>query len=493
MLSAKRATKAAALPTSFHPVLAAVAVSSVGDGVRIIAFPLLAAGLTDDARQVALVAVAGQIPWLVTGFASGILADRFDRRRILCVVDGLRAIGVGLLAVLTAVNALSVPALAASAFLLGCGQTFFNGAWVGLVPELVARPQLVHANARVQATALLAGTLLGTPLGAVLYGVSAPLPLTVDAVSFACSSLCIFFVPRVHAAGREQADGEPVRRRVPSAEQLPAGRHRSALPRPTDRRDQARHGGVDGNGGPGEEDLAGAAAGDSRRGARAAARRAGPGGPPGGAAGRHRRRPQLEGGALDGLNWLRRDRLLLSLCLVSAATNFVVAGLMSVLVLYTRDALGIGAVGFACLIVAFGAGGLGGVPLAPRLASALGSKRALRAGSPIIGVLVIGVGAATSGFTAAPLIAAYGAANTVWNSTAVSLRQSVVPDALLGRVSMVYQMAATTAGALGTPVAALLFEGVGPRAPFFAGGVVLIFSSFLWLRSTHRVSIPSPN
>ncbi|MEU2744114.1 MFS transporter [Streptomyces sp. NPDC007095] len=480
MLSALRATRAAALPASFHPVLAAVAVSSVGDGVRLIAFPLLAARLTDDARQVALVAVAGQIPWLVTGFASGILADRFDRRRILCVVDGLRAIAMGLLAVLTALDALSVPALAASGFLLGCGQTFFNGAWVGLVPELVDRSQLVRANARIQATAMLAGLLLGTPLGAVLYGVSAPLPLAVDALSFACSSVCIFSVPRARLDGREQAAGEPARRGVPGA----AGtvRRRGALPQPADRRDRARHRGVDGKGGPGKEDLAGPAAGDGRRASRAAL---------GLGRGRHRRRQQLEGRALDGVRWLRRDRLLLSLCLVSATTNFVVAGLMSVLVLYARQALGVGTTGFALLVVAFGAGGLGGVSVAPRLASALGSMRTLRAGPPIIGAIILGLGAAKSGFAAAALVAAYGAANTVWNSTVISLRQSVVPDALLSRVSMVYQMTTTTAGAVGTPIAALLFDGVGPRAPFVAGGVLLAFSTFLVRRSAHRIPVPS--
>lgn len=357
MLSAKRATRTAALPTSFRPVLAAVSVSSVGDGVRLIVFPLLAARLTDDAWQVALVAVAGQIPWLVTGFASGALADRFDRRRILCVVDGLRAIAMGVLTVLAAVDALSVPTLAASAFLLGCGQTFFNAAWVGLVPELIDRGQLVQANARVQATAMLAAMLLGTPLGAVLYGVSEPLPFAVDAVSFVCSSLCIFFVPRARSVGGEQGEGAAVRRGGPgAAAQLRAGntgRHRSALSRPTDRSDRTRNRDVDGGDGPGEEDHAGPAAGDSRRGARAAV---------GLGSGRHRRRQELEGKALDGLHWLRRDRLLRSLCLVSALTNFVVVGLMSILVLYSRQALGLGTTGFALLVVAFGAGGLGESP-----------------------------------------------------------------------------------------------------------------------------------
>lgn len=401
MPSVLRTSRLTAMPSSFLPVVTAVTVSSLGDGMRLVALPLLAAALTDDARQVTLVSLAGQLPWLVTGMTAGVLADRVDRRRILWAVDGLRAVLMGALAVLVSASDLTLPVLVAAGFLLGCGQTFYNGAWVGLVPALVDRGQLPRANARLQAGALLSGSLLGTPLGAVLYGIAQVLPLAVDALSFAVSSLCMFLVPADLTAA-----------------------HRAA----------------------------------------------------------ERDRPLARSGALEGLRWLWRHRLLRSLCLVSATTNFVVVGLMSVLVLYARHALGLGATGFAFLVVAFAVGGLAGVPASTRLSTRLGQLTVLRAGPFANGAIAAGVGLASSGPVAAAFIVLYGAVNLAWNVTALSLRQSEVPDELLGRVTMVYQVATVTAGALGAPVAGLLFQNVGPRAPFLAGAVLLLLSGFFLRR-----------
>ncbi|MEU8976742.1 MFS transporter [Streptomyces monashensis] len=73
-------------------------------------------------------------------------------------------------------------------FLLGLGQTLRNGAWSGIVPSLVASSELTRANARLQSGSLATDPLLGTPLGALLFGIAAALPLAVDAVSFAAAA-----------------------------------------------------------------------------------------------------------------------------------------------------------------------------------------------------------------------------------------------------------------------------------------------------------------
>ncbi|MFI8184284.1 MFS transporter [Actinacidiphila glaucinigra] len=198
------------LPRPLYAVWASVTVSGIGDGMRLVALPLLTAGLTDDARQVALVALAGQLPWILLSLASGALSDRFERRRVLCLVDVARAVVMAGLALLTFVDGLSIPVLAGVAFLLGCGQTLFNGAWSGIVPALVPPEGLTKANARLQVSPLLAGPMLGTPVGAVLFGVTPVLPLTVDAVSYACSAGLILLV--AGSARTRPEDGAPIRR-----------------------------------------------------------------------------------------------------------------------------------------------------------------------------------------------------------------------------------------------------------------------------------------
>jgi MFS family permease len=180
-----RGTSHAQLDPDFQRLWASVTVSSLGDGMRFVALPLLAAQLTSDPRQIAAVYLAEQLPLLLFGLLSGALADRVDRRRILWLVDAVRALTVGALAVAVATHSVTIHLLAGVAFLLGLGQTLYNGAWSGMVPTLVAPIDLTRANARLQAGSLVTDTLLGTPLGALLFGITAALPFAVDAVSFA--------------------------------------------------------------------------------------------------------------------------------------------------------------------------------------------------------------------------------------------------------------------------------------------------------------------
>ena len=173
--------------------------------MRFVALPLLAAQLTTDARQIAAVAFAEQVPLFLLGLVSGVVGDRFDRRRIMWTVDAARTVVVGGLVVAVAADAVSIPLLVAVALLLGAGQTLYNGGWSGMVPALVGREGLTRANARLQSSSLIIDTLLGTPLGAVLFGIAAVLPFIVDTASFAVAAALVFllrgeFRPRARTA-----------------------------------------------------------------------------------------------------------------------------------------------------------------------------------------------------------------------------------------------------------------------------------------------------
>ncbi|WP_345656554.1 MFS transporter [Streptomyces siamensis] len=200
-----RNTSRTKLGPDFQRIWASVTASSLGDGMRFVALPLLAAQLTSDPRQVAFVYVAEQLPLLLFGLLSGAIADRFDRRRILWVVDAARTVIVGALAVAVATHTLTILVLTGIGFLLGLGQTLYNGAWSGIVPSLVTSPELTRANARLQSASLVTDTLLGTPLGALLFGITAALPFAVDAVSFAAAAALALTLngglrPQPHAA-----------------------------------------------------------------------------------------------------------------------------------------------------------------------------------------------------------------------------------------------------------------------------------------------------
>ncbi|MCW3813789.1 MFS transporter [Micromonospora sp. DR5-3] len=175
-----------------YRLLWSAAVSSrFGDALRTPALALLAATLTRDPRAVAAVTVAGQLPPLLLGLLGGAYADRWDRRRTMAVVDGLRAAVVAALAGLVATGRAGVTALAVAAFLLAALGTVFDAASFAVLPSVVPPAALPAANGRLQAGTALAGGFLGAPLAGVLFAISAALPFTLDALSFAAAALLV--------------------------------------------------------------------------------------------------------------------------------------------------------------------------------------------------------------------------------------------------------------------------------------------------------------
>ena len=107
--------------------------------------------MTRDPRIIAAVTVAGQLPPLLFGLLGGVYADRWDRRRTMAVVDGVRAVVVAALAVMVALDRVSVLVLLAAAFLLAALGTLFDSASFALLPALVPPDALPRANGRLQA------------------------------------------------------------------------------------------------------------------------------------------------------------------------------------------------------------------------------------------------------------------------------------------------------------------------------------------------------
>ena len=61
----------------------------------------------------------------------------------------------------------------------------------------------------------------------------------------------------------------------------------------------------------------------------------------------------------------------------------------------------------------------------------------------------------------------------MWNVATISLRQRIVPDALLGRVTSAYRLVAFAAMPVGAALGGLLARAYGLAAPFTVAGVLL--------------------
>lgn len=185
------------LPTGFGRLWTAQTVSSFGDGVTHAALPLLALALTRDPMALAVVTAAGTLPWLLFGVLGGALVDRWDHRRTMWVADTARAALLVIPAAAAASDALSIPLLAAVAFLLGLGGLFFDTAATAYLPDLLDRePALLErANSRLRGAQTAMSGFAGPPAGSALLALGRAVPLLADALSFLCSAVLVRTLP----------------------------------------------------------------------------------------------------------------------------------------------------------------------------------------------------------------------------------------------------------------------------------------------------------
>jgi MFS family permease len=166
-------------------------ISGLGDGVRFVALPLLAASLTRDPVLISLVTVAGQLPWIVVGPITGVLTDRLDRRRLIWQVALFQAAAMAAFTGLVLTDQVGLPWLLVAAFVLGSAETLSMNVSAAIVPELVGKERLAAANSLVQGAQFVASDVVGLGVGAVLFTLAPALPFTVDTISFVVAALLV--------------------------------------------------------------------------------------------------------------------------------------------------------------------------------------------------------------------------------------------------------------------------------------------------------------
>lgn len=179
------------LGTSFRWLLAGTVVNNFGDGVALAAGPLLVASQTSDPFLVSMALLSQWLPIFLFGLVGGVAADRFDRRRMVVVVDLVRA-GVLVFLVATIVGgAVNIYLVLGALFLLGTAETFADSASSTFLPNLVAKPDLGVATARMQGAFLLLNQLVAPPIGAFLFVVGMAVPFAANAAAFALGAVLI--------------------------------------------------------------------------------------------------------------------------------------------------------------------------------------------------------------------------------------------------------------------------------------------------------------
>ncbi|MER7199021.1 MFS transporter [Streptomyces sp. CB01635] len=170
----------------------ASAVSAFGSQVTGLALQILTAvALSASATEVGIVNAARWLPYLLFGLVAGVVVDRRPRKPMMVTTDLGRAVLLGAIPVLYALDQLTVPTLCLFVFAFGALSLLFDAANQSYVPQLVPKELLNSGYARMEQAGAVAGST-GPLIGGVLIKImGAPLAVLVDAVTYLMSALLL--------------------------------------------------------------------------------------------------------------------------------------------------------------------------------------------------------------------------------------------------------------------------------------------------------------
>ena len=160
-------------------------VSNVGTWMQSVGAQWFLIEKHSSAVIVALVQTASLGPTLVLGLLAGVLADLFDRRRLLMFLQSYAVLVTLALAVLTYLGRLGPASLLMFTVAIGCASALTAPAWQALQPELVPREQIPAASI-LSSVSANAARAIGPAIGGVVVALAGPAAVfAINAVSFA--------------------------------------------------------------------------------------------------------------------------------------------------------------------------------------------------------------------------------------------------------------------------------------------------------------------
>ena len=419
------------LGASYWKLWTATAISNLGDGVSMVAYPWLASAVTRSPILIAAAGFASRLPWLIFTLHAGVLTDRFDRRKLIVAMDFMRGVLTVFVGLVVFFNKDSFPALdelttitnletnwpiyftlLITAFLFGLAEVLRDNSAQTLMPSVVDKENLEKANGRMWSAESLTNSFIGPPLGSLLIGIAIFIPFFFDAVSF---FFAVALIASLKGTFKPVADDKP------------------------------------------------------------------------------REKINFKAEIKEGYAWLWAHPLLRPMAIILGSMNGLGTMVGATFILFAQEVLETSVFTFALLGTAGAVGGTVGGLLAPKISAKLGSGRSLAmtlAAAPI-GSLII---ALTTTWQVVWVVVVFETFFAVlWNTITVSLRQSIIPTHLLGRVNSVYRFFAWgsipigmfVGGGLVSALTLVLSRENALRAPYLFG---VVLGLLLWALAAPRLT-----
>ena len=175
---------------NFNLLLTASTFSNLADGIAGFAYPWLFSLLTRDPLLISIVSVLVNLPRLIFVLYAGVIADKFNRQKILIFTRLGQVFLTSIFIVLIYLNLDNIPkevqfnepqfeskfliisAAYLLAFMFGLLEVTRDNAAQAFLPQIVSKDNLPKANGRLFGIEIVTNNFLGTPVGGFLIGLS---------------------------------------------------------------------------------------------------------------------------------------------------------------------------------------------------------------------------------------------------------------------------------------------------------------------------------
>lgn len=186
----------------FRLVWLGESVSLLGDQFHMVALSWLVLGLTGSGFALGVILMAAAIPRGIFLLLGGVISDRVSPRDLALVSNVVRAALTTIVAALVLGDQVRIEYLVVVGIVFGTVDAVFLPAINTLVPRLVAPERLAAANAVMQGTGQLAGTIGPALAGLAVALIGVGAAFLFDAVSFAIAAVALWFVRSGARPGR---------------------------------------------------------------------------------------------------------------------------------------------------------------------------------------------------------------------------------------------------------------------------------------------------
>lgn len=374
--------------TDFGKFFAGQALSNFGSSFTLFAIPLLVYQLTGSATNLAISSAAEGLPYLLFGLLAGAWVDRVDRRRMMIVVELLRAATIASIPFLATFGALPLWWIYGAGFVTTTLAILFNAGEFAAIPSLVTSDDLIAANGRIQASYSFA-TVAGPPVAGLLATVTPIVDvLYFDALTFLFSALTLVWIKASFNAGPRSAA------------------------------------------------------------------------------------TSLRAEIAEGLRYVWRHPVLRNISLMMALVNFVATTVFVQLVLFAKRELHASDFQYGLVVGSQSIGVIALSLLAGRLRRRWPFGVVALGALALSGLLTVGLAFTGALWVAVPLVAAIAGLGTLFNINTGSLRQTIVPNHLLGRIMSIASVVAWSMNPLGALLGGALVTRFGVRPIYLLAGTL---------------------